>query len=619
MKKVARITFIFLYILLFACSGESVEERRIWPNSGGFQEADVFDDAEEAGEQGVAAQIEFPQENLLLELDQTFRPQAIIRDAQGEVLENYPVNWTSRHESILKISSGGVAVAVGLGETTLLAEAGDIRATLSVEVVGAKVASLRIYPQNRELRIGESVQYIVEARSETNAVIEGVALGGLSWAVADESIARIDEFGIARGLGEGQTKIIATVDGVQAEATLSVIKAPIWEIFIDPSFLPTLYPGDRSQLQARAYDEQGRELFGRQEEILWETSDEQIVTVDDIGELLARAPGMATITARAGGASDAVEVDVAFGIQRVETGTGDDFGCAVAIGKVFCWDRIRVQEIAEDFARDISLAESKGCFVAEDGKVFCFEKGVWTLQEQSSLADIRTISVGEGHACALDMDGKAYCWGDNSSGQLGRSGASSVTPVEVNSNAKFVSITVGDRHTCAADEGGDAWCWGANDRSQLGGFPGSRTATPFRVEGGYSFLTLSAGDDFTCGVHPAGPSLCWGAGDLGQLGNGMMVDRDVPTMVSGPVSLNMIRARANQACGLDASGLVHCWGNQQSTPYRAFSVLYLFMEIDPGPERVCGRTPQHHILCFTPRFSGTDPDFYNTQEIHLLN
>lgn len=357
------------------------------------------------------------------------------------------------------------------------------------------------------------------------------------------------------------------------------------------------------------YDEEDNPLTDR--EVLWVSHNGQVATVDEEGVVTARAPGRATITARAGEASASVDVHVSFDIERVAAGAG--FGCAAAIDKVYCWDDQGVQEVSTETVRDLSLSGSRGCLVSTDRKVFCFDRGDWALQEVDSLSDIDAVSVGDDHVCALTQGGKLYCWGDNSSGQLGRSGSSSATPVAVNSDKVFISVAVGARHSCAIDSENDAWCWGANTRGQLGGYQGNDTATPVKVIGAYKFMRLTAGVDFTCGAHPSGPSLCWGAGTKGQLGNGQTVDRDVPTMLSAPgnTRFNVIVAGGDRACGLTSAGAAYCWGDGVLNPQKVLA-LAEFTELDTSDESACGRTAEQEIHCWGSGYLGF-------QEIVLLD
>lgn len=213
MNKPVMVVFFLMAVSLLGCSGDDGRPVVDEPDTGGLEEIDGeggdVEDIERPSVQAKPARIEFAEDVFVVEVDNTARPEAIIRDQEGAILEGVPVTWRSADGSILTISSGGVAVGVGLGQTTLTAKAGEVQAAWPAEVVAAKVASLVIYPQQREIRIDEQVQYMYEARTETNAPIDD--LEGLSWSSEQSEVASIDESGLAKGLREGQTQIIARI------------------------------------------------------------------------------------------------------------------------------------------------------------------------------------------------------------------------------------------------------------------------------------------------------------------------------------------------------------------------------------------------------------------------
>ena len=150
----------------------------------------------------------------------------------------------------------------------------------------------------------------------------------------------------------------------------------------------------------------------------------------------------------------------------------------------------------------------------------------------------RQVSAQLDHACATLVSGGVECWGR----KFGAAVAGWLTtcttaadcvnvPTAVTLPAAAIRVVVGAEHACALLTTHDVYCWGDNTHGQLGR-SGGASATPVLVSGGYLFTTLSAGADHTCAVEAGTGAIgCWGRNDSGQLGDGTLVDRDHPVAV----------------------------------------------------------------------------------------
>ncbi|MDP2342157.1 MAG: hypothetical protein Q8O67_14465 [Deltaproteobacteria bacterium] len=142
------------------------------------------------------------------------------------------------------------------------------------------------------------------------------------------------------------------------------------------------------------------------------------------------------------------------------------------------------------------------------------------------LIDARDVVVGAAHACVRTNQGIAglQCFGDNGSGQLGRSGTGGVAapvvvggqPFEIDGGGLGGKLAASDDTTCAIklNTGGassNVFCWGDNGAGIAGQDPvGGDSDVPSPIEFNGFFQTVALGVGFGCASEPS-RLVCWGA------------------------------------------------------------------------------------------------------------
>src|SRR5262245_12689620 len=77
--------------------------------------------------------------------------------------------------------------------------------------------------------------------------------------------------------------------------------------------------------------------------------------------------------------------------------------------------------------------------------------------ERPAVAALPLLAAGARHTCAISPEGGVRCWGDNASGQLGRSPDGAALPdgrVNLGMDRRAIGVFAGMDHTCAILAGG---------------------------------------------------------------------------------------------------------------------------------------------------------------------
>ncbi len=249
-------------------------------------------------------QVEIEPQSIQIELNGSAELEAIFRDAEGNVRSDIVVHWSTENRNVAEVSPDGVVIARGLGKTRVAASAQGIDAVAEITVVPPAVASVALTPGTSELLDNGSVQLEATAYDAGFRVIEGRTV---TWSSADPDIATVDQTGLVAAVAPGTTKITATVDGKSGEATIVVTARPVATVEISPEAL-NFTVGSTHQLKATPKAADGSPLAGRQ--VVWSSSNENVVTISESGLARAIAPGAVRVTAMVEGKSASANVTV---------------------------------------------------------------------------------------------------------------------------------------------------------------------------------------------------------------------------------------------------------------------------------------------------------------------
>jgi uncharacterized protein YjdB len=186
-------------------------------------------------------------------------------------------------------------VSAGRADIAATAEGKSDVSNITVTPLPARVASVRIAPDNVELVVAAGTTLIA-----TPLDSRGVAIGGrtIVWMTNNATVAAISQSGRVTALVPGTAVITAVIDGVAGNATVVVRLVPVANVVVTPAN-PTIGEGKSTTLSARLTDAAGNILTGRT--ISWTSADPRIVTVDQFGVVRGVRKGSVVITATSEG------------------------------------------------------------------------------------------------------------------------------------------------------------------------------------------------------------------------------------------------------------------------------------------------------------------------------
>ena len=205
------------------------------------------------------------------------------------------VNWTSSDTGVATISADGVLTAVSKGQATITAS------VVNPEVFGTtdiQTASITINVID-SFALSESEHILNANESFDLTAIVTDSTASVTWKSSDESIvtvtpSRNDKYlATVKAKAKGQATITATqiIDGVAKTATCEIyVKEPVLDVVISPSEVEII---KGSQYRLIVTFNPGRP---DNTNVKWVSSDEKIVTVDDMGIIKGVKGGQAVVS-----------------------------------------------------------------------------------------------------------------------------------------------------------------------------------------------------------------------------------------------------------------------------------------------------------------------------------
>lgn len=197
------------------------------------------------------------------------------------------ITWVSENTSVAVVN-GGVVSAIGEGETTVIAQAGDKTASCKVVVKKKYVEPTSITLDHEELTIAVGETAVITAtvlpENATNKEVE--------WTSSHEGLVRVSQDGEVTGIAQGSCTIYARLknNGLTASCLVKVV-VPVSSITISPKELKmkqtATYPLHATVSPNNASNKQ----------IKWVSLNEELAVVDQNGVVTALKEGTVKIRA----------------------------------------------------------------------------------------------------------------------------------------------------------------------------------------------------------------------------------------------------------------------------------------------------------------------------------
>ncbi len=225
---------------------------------------------------------------------------AQVQDQFGSVIPGIAISWSSTAAGVASVNAAGLVTAVGVGSTTIRAQAGSLIGTAAVTVQLVPVATVTITPASATLNVGGTWTFTAVTRDAAGNVLLNRPI---TWTTSNSAVATVSASGVGTGVGAGTATITATSEAKSASATVTVSApppAPVASVTLALGS-STLTVGQTTTATARTFDSQGNELFGRT--IAFSSANSAVASVSSNGTVSAVGAGSTTITATSGGKS----------------------------------------------------------------------------------------------------------------------------------------------------------------------------------------------------------------------------------------------------------------------------------------------------------------------------
>lgn len=251
------------------------------------------------------ASITLSSKTLSLTVGQEARLQATVKDADGGVLTDAPVDWKSSNTAVATVDANGLVHGVSAGTATITATSGSVSDQAAVTVSPVPANAVVVSPGEATLFVGETVTLKATVTDANGDPLSGRPV---TWSSSATGVATVSASGVVTARAPGTATITASSEGKSGKSTITVKLVPVASVDMNPGELE-LQIGQSATITATPKSADGIALTGRS--ISWKSRDPGIATVSSNGQVTAKSAGSTIIEASSEGVTGVALVTVA--------------------------------------------------------------------------------------------------------------------------------------------------------------------------------------------------------------------------------------------------------------------------------------------------------------------
>ncbi len=163
---------------------------------------------------------------------------AVLRDANGNVLTNRSIAWSSSSSAVASVSAAGVVTALAAGTTMITATSEGRTGSAMLTVQLPPVATVTVSGASR-VKVGDTYNYSATLRLGDGSIVNRP----ITWDITDPTRASITQAGVLTATRPGSFTIRLTVDGVEWTSNYTAYD---WEALSGSGSLFAVLPADNT-------------------------------------------------------------------------------------------------------------------------------------------------------------------------------------------------------------------------------------------------------------------------------------------------------------------------------------------------------------------------------------